>query len=163
VEKSARVETGEPGIVLRPIGDDPAALRTLNPGLDIWDAYATIHVLMPDGSMKIGGEAVAETLRRLPNCRWFAWTFTAAVFGFRPCQALLNLAYTILADTRPLFGCESCGTPGIWLRPFHWVLRRVKGLSKQGRPRNSTPHLTPLLGRTRPAPFSGKYSQDRHD
>jgi hypothetical protein len=53
--------------VERPIGDDPEALLSLNPDLDIWGAYATIHLLMPDGSMKLGGEAVAEVLRNLPT------------------------------------------------------------------------------------------------
>ena len=159
VEKSAQRKSGETSIVLRPIGDDPDALRALNPNLDIWDAYATIHVLMPDGSMKLGGEAVAETLRNLPNCRWFTWTFTANIFGFRPFQMALNLAYKILADARPLFGCESCGTPGIWLRPIHWVVQRAKGLSKQSRPRNSTPHLTPLLARAHLAPSPGERSE----
>ena len=37
----------------------------MSPGLDIWDAYATIHLLMPDGSMRLGGEAVAEVLTLL--------------------------------------------------------------------------------------------------
>ena len=133
--------------MLRPIGDDPEALRALNPDLDIWDAYATIHALMPDGSMKLGGEAVAETLRNLPTCRWFAWTFTAKIFGFRPFQVALNLAYTVLADTRFLFGCESCGTPGVWLRPIQWLVQRAKDLSKQSRPRHSSPHLTPLAAK----------------
>jgi hypothetical protein len=47
----------------------------LHPDLDIWDAYETIHVMMPDGSMKLGGEAVAEVLRNLPNTKWFAASF----------------------------------------------------------------------------------------
>lgn len=42
------------------------ALRSPNPDPDIWDAYATIHLLMPDGSMKLGGKAVAEVLRICP-------------------------------------------------------------------------------------------------
>ena len=97
--------------MVRPIGQDPEELRALNPDLNIWDAYATIHLLMPDGSMKLGGEAVAEVLRNLPSTRWFSWTFGINVFGTRPFQAMLNVAYAILADVRPVFGCESCGTP----------------------------------------------------
>ena len=47
VQRSGRNNVGEtPSIVERPIGDDPQALRALNPDLDIWDAYATIH--LPD-------------------------------------------------------------------------------------------------------------------
>ena len=110
VKKSALSRSGETSIILRPIGDDPEALRSLQPDLDIWDAYETIHVLMPDGSMKLGGEAVAEVLRDMPNTKWFASSFAVSIFGFRPFQMVLNLGYAILADVRPLFGCESCGT-----------------------------------------------------
>jgi predicted DCC family thiol-disulfide oxidoreductase YuxK len=103
VQRSAQ-KSGETSITVQPIGDDPERLRSLNPDLDIWDAYATIHVLMPDGSMKLGGEAVAETLRNLPNTKWFAWSFATSMFGFRPFQLILNVSYAILADVRPLFG-----------------------------------------------------------
>jgi hypothetical protein len=58
------------------------------PDLDIWDAYANIHLLMPDGSMKLGGEAVAEVLRRLPRSKWLARSFGVSIFGFRPFQVL---------------------------------------------------------------------------
>jgi predicted DCC family thiol-disulfide oxidoreductase YuxK len=127
VQNSAERQIEGSSITVRPIGDDPVALRTLSPGLDIWDAYANIHLLMPDGSMKINGEAVAETLRRLPNTRWLASCFNTRLFGRRPFQALLNAAYTILADLRPLLGCESCGIPPPWLRPFHWLVQRIRG------------------------------------
>ena len=107
----------------RPIGDDPVALRGLNPRLDIWDAYATIHLLMPDGSMKVGGDAVAEVLRRIPAMRWVAWSFAVEIFGVRPFQLALDGAYTILADIRPLLGCESCGTPNPLVKAMQRVLR----------------------------------------
>jgi predicted DCC family thiol-disulfide oxidoreductase YuxK len=136
VRRSARLETGQSSIVVRPIGSDPGALRSLNPDLDIWTAYATIHVVMPDGSMKLGGEAIAEVLRSLPRAKWFAWSFAIAIFGFRPFQMLLNLAYAVLADVRPIFGCESCGTPSPWMKPIHWMLNWGKvGASP-------TPHFT---------------------
>jgi predicted DCC family thiol-disulfide oxidoreductase YuxK len=134
VERSAHERSGAPTLTVRPIGPDPAALRALAPGLDIWDAYATIHVVMPDGGMRRGGEAVAEVLRRVPATRWFAWTFALGVGRFRPFQALLNVAYAILADVRPLFGCESCGTPSAWVRALRW------------------PFVWPSLSRTRPKP-----------
>src|SRR5208337_4691166 len=108
VQKSALSASDQTSIIELPIGDDPNVLRSLNPDLDIWDAYATIHVLMPDGSMKLGGEAVAETLRNLPGTKWFAWSFATTILGFRPFQLVLNVAYAILSDVRPLFGCESC-------------------------------------------------------
>lgn len=141
VLKSAPDKSGEAGIVVQPIGDDPEALRSLNPDLDIWDAYETVHVLMPDGSMKLGGEAVAEVLRNLPNTKWFAWCFAISIFGFRPFQTLLNLAYAILADVRPLFGCESCGTPSPWVKPIRSTIKWVQSIFGAGRPRPA-PHFT---------------------
>jgi len=66
VQKAAHRRSGLARLAARAIGNDRAELCTLNANLDIWDAYATIHLLMPDGSMKTGGEAVAEVLRRLP-------------------------------------------------------------------------------------------------
>jgi len=128
VHRSALNESGEPSLVEQPIGDNAEALRLINPNLDIWDAYATLHLVMPDGSMKLGGEAVAEVLRTLKNTRWFAWTFAVNVFGFRPFQALLNLAYAILANIRPLLGCESCGTPSLWMRPILWSIKRARAI-----------------------------------
>ncbi len=142
VHKSAQSKSGEPSIIEQPIGDDPEALRLLNPKLDIWDAYATIHLLMPDGSMKLGGEAVAEVLRDLPNTRWFAWSFRMSLFGFRPFQMILNVAYAILADVRPLFGCESCGTPSVWVRPIHWMVKWPKGKVGARRDPGPTPHFS---------------------
>jgi len=131
-------------IVVRPIGQDPDELKSLNPGLNIWEAYATIHLLMPDGSMKLGGEAVAEVLRDLPSISWFTWLFAIRAFGFRPFQSMLNLAYAILADVRPIFGCESCGTPSPWIRPIRWIVKNftlVFGRSPQPAPR---PHFSPI-------------------
>ena len=136
VQKSAKSKSGETSIIVQPIGDDPGKLRVLNPDLDIWDAYATIHVLMPDGSMRLGGEAVAETLRNLPKTKWFAWSFSTSIFGFRPFQVMLNVAYAILSDVRPLFGCESCGKSRV-LRPIQWVTKRARILFGGG------PHPSP--------------------
>lgn len=126
VQKSAQGKSGETSITVRPIGDDPEALLSLHPGLDIWDAYGTVHVLMPDGSMKLGGEAVAEVLRNLPNTKWFASSFAVRIFGFRPFQMALNSSYTILADVRPLFGCESCGTTSVWVRSIRRLIKWTK-------------------------------------
>jgi predicted DCC family thiol-disulfide oxidoreductase YuxK len=142
VQRSGRNNVGETSIVERPIGDDPQALRALNPDLDIWDAYATIHLLMPDGSMKRGGEAVAEVLRTLPNTRWFSRCFAVSVGGVRPFQIALNAAYAVLARMRPLFGCESCGTPSLWMRPMGWLIKRVKTLFGKTRHPSPTPHFT---------------------
>ena len=144
VQKSAQSKSGEMSVIVQPIGDDPEALRSLNPDLDIWDAYATIHVLMPDGSMKLGGEAVAEVLRNLPNTKWFAWSFAINISGFRPFQIILNLAYAILADVRPLFGCESCGPPSLWFRPIHSMIKWAKATFGGIRHPSPSPHFTSL-------------------
>jgi predicted DCC family thiol-disulfide oxidoreductase YuxK len=134
-DASARSASGQATLLERPIGDDPAALQALNPDLGIWDAYETIHLLMPDGSMKTGGEAVAEVFRRLPNCAWFAWTFGVRIVGARPFQAILNLGYLVLADVRPLFGCESCGISSPLVRFARSVIKRT------------TPHVSPTTTR----------------
>ena len=146
VQKSAQSVPGEMSLIVRPIGDDPDALLALHPDLDIWDAYETIHLLMPDGSMKLGGEAVAEVLRSLPNTKWFAGCFAVSIFGFRPFQTILNLSYTILADVRPLFGCESCGTPS-WLRPIERMTRWAKNIFGGKRHPSPTPHFTSLAAK----------------
>ena len=140
VQKSAHSKSGETRITVQPIGDDPEALRSLHPDLDIWDAYATIHVLMPDGSMKLGGEAVAEVLRDLPNTKWFASSFSVSTFGVRPFQMVLNLGYAILADVRPLFGCESCGTTSVWVRSIRRFIKWTKAIF--GEKRHPSPHFT---------------------
>jgi len=143
VSASARDRSGATRVIVRPIGSDPAALRALHPGLDIWDAYATIHLLMPDGSMRLGGEAVAQVLRALRSTAWFAWCFGISILGFRPFQAVLNVAYAILADVRPLFGCDSCGTPSGWVRAIRWVIGSLRAvISKKPRPQ-VTPHGSP--------------------
>lgn len=150
-----------PSVILRAIGDNPRALRSLNPGLDIWDAYETIHILMPDGSMKLGGEAVAEVLRRLPNCRWFAWTFALRMFGFRPFQWVLNVAYAALSDMRPLLGCESCGVPSPRVKVLASMIDEIRGKSKNGRSK-VTPHFTAMPARPGTKAHHGRWpSSDR--
>jgi predicted DCC family thiol-disulfide oxidoreductase YuxK len=144
VKKKASTGAGTSSLVVRPIGQDPEELRSLNQGLNIWDAYATIHLVMPDGSMKLGGEAVAEVLRHLSSTRWFAWTFGVSVFGIRPFQATLNLAYAVLADVRPVFGCESCGTPSPWVRPIRWIFKSVSSLFGGSHLPSQSRHSTPL-------------------
>jgi predicted DCC family thiol-disulfide oxidoreductase YuxK len=136
---SAQSKSGAVRLTERPIGDDPAALRLLNPNLDIWDAYETIHLVMPDGSMKVGGGAVAEVLRRLPNCKWFAWTFGVNIFGLRPFQLILDLGYVILADARPLLGCESCGIPSPPVKFIKSMIDRVRGAHPT---KKAAPHFT---------------------
>jgi predicted DCC family thiol-disulfide oxidoreductase YuxK len=157
VENSAQSASGETSIIVRPVGDDPEALHLLNPNLNIWDAYATIHLLMPDGTMKLGGEAVAEVLRNLPNTKWFTQGFSISIFGFRPFQMTLNMAYVILDDVRPLFGCESCGTPSLWVRPIAETIKWVKAIFRERPHPSPTPHFTSLSATRRQAlPAAGE-------
>lgn len=134
---------GGMNLIERPIGDDPEAVKALNPKLNIWDAYAAVHVLMPDGSMRVGGEAVAEVLKRLPTTRWFAWLFEVSLFGARPFQSLLNGGYDALDKVRPAFGCESCGEgPPAWAKPIEWLVkgyRAVFGGAKASDPKPAAP------------------------
>ncbi len=144
VDTMSRRTPGGSKLIERSIGDDPQALRALNPRLDIWDAYETIHLLMPDGSMKLGGDAVAEVLRNLPNCRWFAWVFHIRVLGMRPFQTILNLSYELLSDVRPLLGCASCGIPSPWVRFVASLVGRGQHIA-QKRTRTSSPQFTTLI------------------
>ena len=135
---------GPPVLEVRPIGHDPQSVEALHPGLTIWNAYKRLHVLMPDGSTKLDGEAVAEVLRRLPSTRWFAWTFAAGVGGIRPFQWLLNAAYFVLADVRPVFGCESCGGGAFWAGPIGWSYRQVRTLLLRIHRPTQSRHFRPL-------------------
>ena len=123
----------------RPIGHDPAALTAIHPDLDIWQAYETIHLVMPDGTIKKGGEAVAEVLRRLPDTSWMTGLLDVSVGGWRPFQSLLNLGYATLDRIRPALGCESCGTPAPWwAKPIEWAVKGWKWL------RGSEPQSPPI-------------------
>ena len=153
VRKSARGESGKASIIVRPIGQDPEALRLLNPDLGIGDAYATSHLVMPDGSMKLGGEAVAEVLRSCPGTRRIARSFAIRTFGFRPFQLMLDMAYAILSDVRPILGCESCGAPRLWMRPIAWMVKAAKNLLGDDRRPSPSPHFSSLApSRRRPNP-----------
>jgi predicted DCC family thiol-disulfide oxidoreductase YuxK len=118
-------DRGAAALDVRPIGDDPATIAQLHPGLDIWDAYEVIHLLMPDGSMRTGGWAVAQVLRALPNTKWLASILDLHIAGFRPGALLVNAGYAVLAELRPLLGCESCGSTnalvGSVQRAIRWL------------------------------------------
>jgi len=144
VHKAASRESGAPGIIERPVGNDPAELRRLNPDLDIWDAYAVSHVIMPDGSMKLGGEAVAEVFRSLPGTKWMASLCDVRVAGIRPLQMALNLAYRILDDVRPILGCESCGMSKPWVRPIERLMKWAKAAGGAGVKPGGPVHFRPL-------------------
>jgi predicted DCC family thiol-disulfide oxidoreductase YuxK len=128
VKTSAKTKRGSPSLIVQPIGEDPKAIELLSPGLSIWEAYAIIHIVMPDGRLKLGGEAVAEVFRNLPRTRWLARSCSISLFGLRPFQKMLDLAYLILADVRPLLGCESCGAQKFWVKPIYRTMKWIKGI-----------------------------------
>jgi predicted DCC family thiol-disulfide oxidoreductase YuxK len=152
VRQLARGPAGEPTIEVLAIGEDPEALRRLNPTLDIWKTYASNHLLMPDGSILLGGEAVAEVFRRSPGMAWCAWLFSVHVFKLQPFQRLLDLGYVILSDARPIFGCESCGAPPLWTRPFVWIVKLAKQLTGTRAPAPRRPNFSarPIPGAAKP-------------
>jgi predicted DCC family thiol-disulfide oxidoreductase YuxK len=143
VKSSAQTKLGETTLSVQPIGEDPQVLERLSPGLSIWSAYATIHVVMPDGQLKLGGEAVAEVFRNLPKTRALARSFSLNIFGFRPFQKIVDICYVILADVRPIFGCESCGAPKFWVKPIHqtvtWFARVFRIGTPKPRPQTPVP------------------------
>ena len=139
VRRSATSGNRPSTLTVRPIGNDPVALRSLSPGLDIWKAYETIHLLMPDGTMRVGGEAIAETLRRLPSSEWLARCFSWRIFGYRPFQRILDIAYLVLADVRPLLGCESCGSSSKWVKLVSSFFGLFRRKSKQAA--SESPHF----------------------
>lgn len=156
VRAIARNASGEATVDVRPIGEDPEALRRLDPALDIWKVYAKSHLLMPDGSILIAGEAVAEVFRRSPGMAWCAWLFSVQIFKVRPFQSLLDLGYVILSDVRPIFGCKSCGAPALWARPFAWTVKMAKKLTGAKPHAVHRPNFTPLarMGAVKPRPQS---------
>lgn len=137
VQKSAATQSSGPRLLVQAIGDDPAALQRTAPGLDIWEAYKTNYLIVPNGPMKHGGEAVAEVFRILPITSWAAGIFEIHILGGRPFQAALNTAYAILTDVRPLLGCGSCGAPKPWVRPIHRLLQWSRKLIGKAPPTKS--------------------------
>lgn len=147
VENAARRPTGPPPVIIQEIGEDPAELAVLHPGLDIWEAYAAPHMLMPDGSVPRAGEAIAALFRLLPQTQWFASIFSLTVLGVRPFQKLLDWAYLVLADIRPLLGCESCGQPSAWVQPLLAAKNWLKGASGHPAKPAGVLHFRPLRTR----------------
>ena len=144
VRAIARAASGEATVDVRPIGEDPEALRRLDPRLDIWQVYARSHLLMPDGSIRVAGEAVAEVFRRSPGMAWWVGLLSVQVFGVRPFQRLLDLGYVILSDVRPIFGCKSCGAPALWARPFAWLVKKATQRTGAAAHAVHRPNSTPL-------------------
>jgi hypothetical protein len=106
---------------------------------------------MLDGTMKTGGEAVAEVFRRLPATRLLARCLSVRVLGVRPFQMALNVAYALLDDIRPLLGCESCGRTRPWVRPLQRLGDWAKTLRGDAPAAKPSLHFAPLAaGRLAP-------------
>jgi predicted DCC family thiol-disulfide oxidoreductase YuxK len=118
----------------RPLPNDPTALKQIHPDLDIWKAYEEIHVVMPDGRLLKGGEAIAEVLKRLPYTSWMSGLFNLEVFGKKPGVAALHVAYKFLDAIRPALGCSSCGGGPVvwWAKPIKWGADLVKWVMGKG-------------------------------
>ncbi len=118
----------------RPLPNDPAALARIHPGLDIWQAYEEIHVVMPDGRLLKGGAAIAEVLKRLPHTSWLSGALELELFGTKPGVAALHAAYKLLDAIRPAIGCSSCGGGPVawWAKPIQWTANAVKWLLGKG-------------------------------
>ncbi len=142
----ARDEAGTPTVDVRAIGEDPQAMRRLDPRLDMWKLYAQNHLLMPDGTILLAGEAVAEVFRRSPSMAWCARLCSIRVFKVRPFQSMLDLGYVILSDVRPIFGCKSCGKPAWWARPFAWLVKLATKFTGTETRTPQRPHFTPRAG-----------------
>lgn len=111
----------------RPIGSDPEALKAIDPRLDIWDVYSKIHLIMPDGTILKGGDAVAEVFRRLPDTNWFTPVLKVHVGDFYPFQVALNFGYEVLDKIRPALGCETCGGDvPTWAKPIAWIVSAIR-------------------------------------
>ncbi len=72
-------------------------------GIGLPALAAAMHLVLPDGRVLAGADAVPELLRRLPNRRWLAWAF--ALPGSRP---LARRVYAWIAARRR---CLVRGTP----------------------------------------------------
>ncbi|MGH7646133.1 MAG: thiol-disulfide oxidoreductase DCC family protein [Gemmatimonadales bacterium] len=72
-------------------------------GIGLPALAAAMHLVLPDGRVLAGADAVPELLRRLPGRRWMAWAF--AVPGAR---SLARLVYAWIAARRH---CLVRGTP----------------------------------------------------
>jgi hypothetical protein len=130
VKRSDAVKNGGRELIdERPIGSDREALARIDPRLDIWELYEKPTVLLPDGSLKRGGEAVGEVLRRLPRTAWVGGLVDAQVAGRRPGQAALNATYELLEAMRPALGCETCGDHPIpwYFKPIAWARKLFAG------------------------------------
>ncbi|MGH7539120.1 MAG: thiol-disulfide oxidoreductase DCC family protein [Gemmatimonadales bacterium] len=87
-----RVWDREHRIALVPFQDQQAVARF---GIGLPALAAAMHLVLPDGRVYAGADAVPEILKILPGKRWFAWGF--AVPGVRP---IARYVYRRIAERR---------------------------------------------------------------
>lgn len=68
-----------------------------------------MQLVLPDGRVVVGAEAVPELLRRLRGWRWLA----TALRGFPPAGPLTRRAYPWMARRRLGLCCPVAGDPGV--------------------------------------------------
>jgi hypothetical protein len=71
-------------------------------------------------------ELVATALKDTP---------VVMVTGQRQCGKTTLVRDLVAVDVRPLLGCESCGTPSIWFRPIHSMIKWAKAAFGESRHR----------------------------
>jgi len=111
VQSRRRANGARTSLIVQPLGTTREA-SVLNPDLDIWTPMKYDHVLMPDGLVKLGGEAVAEVLRRLPNTKWFAWSFATA-YSIPPCQVYSTWPTRSFRCATAVRAVRVCGKPRV--------------------------------------------------
>lgn len=79
-------------IVLVPFQDEAGTRRF---GIALPALAAAMHLVLPDGRVFAGADAVPELLRYLPGKRWMRWLF--AVPGLRP---VARRVYRYVAERR---------------------------------------------------------------
>jgi predicted DCC family thiol-disulfide oxidoreductase YuxK len=87
-----------------PLSDPTIAARW--PGLDQAALSNAMHLMLPDGRVLAGADALPEILRRLPRWRRVAWVLSLP--GALP---VARRVYTVVARNRHRLGCKtsSCG------------------------------------------------------
>ncbi len=94
--------------------------------------------------MRLGGEPVAEVFRRLPAAKWIAAGCDVRIGSVRPFQSMVNLAYQVLDDIRPLLGCDRCGKSNPWVRAVRRLTRKTKAADGLGVKPAAPLHFNPL-------------------
>ena len=78
-----------------------AARQERFPGITIEACMAAIHLILPDGRVLVGAEALPEILRRLHG-----WRRLERLARFGPLKRLSRLVYAKVAENRYFLSCS---------------------------------------------------------